>query len=84
MSFLFGAFAAPLRDAPRPLLRVKQDTPRDLGVDGNERASQKPFDGNPYTRLAGADQAALLIWDIDVFVSRRAEAINLRVDAARP
>jgi len=42
MSFLFGAFAAPLRDAPRPLLRVKQDTPRDLGVDGvKERARNR-------------------------------------------
>ena len=37
-----------------------------------KRASQKPFDGDPYTRLAGADQATDLIWDIDVFVSRRA------------
>jgi hypothetical protein len=32
--------------------RVKEDTPRDLGCQWNERASQKPFDGVPYTRLA--------------------------------
>jgi len=30
----------------------------------SERASQKPFDGNPYTRLAEADQAMRLIWHI--------------------
>jgi hypothetical protein len=63
--------ARPLRDAPRSALRVKQDTPRDLGVGMLKRAGQKPFDGDPYTRLAGAYKATRLIWDKDVFVSRR-------------
>jgi len=37
-----------------------------------ERASQKPFDGVPYTRLAtGLQGHERLIWTKDVFVSRR-------------
>src|ERR1700674_1648713 len=35
-----------------------------------KRASQKPFDGNPYTRLARAYKATGRIYDIDVLVSR--------------
>ena len=35
-----------------------------LSVWLNEKASKTPFDGNPYTRLAGADQAMRLIWHI--------------------
>jgi hypothetical protein len=34
---------------------MKQDTPRDLGVNIMKTASQKPFYGDPYTRLARAD-----------------------------
>ena|ERR1700683_2235647 len=37
----------------------------------NEKASQKPFDGIPYTRLAAGLQAATLMCAVDVFVSRR-------------
>ena len=39
----------------------------------NERASQRPFDEYPYTRLAEPkwDGLASVIWEIDVFVSRR-------------
>jgi hypothetical protein len=40
-------------------VRVKEDTPRDLGADENrKKASQKPFDGDPFTRLAEAEQAS--------------------------
>jgi len=35
-----------------------------------KKASQKPFDGNPYTRLARAYEATGGIYDIDVLVSR--------------
>jgi hypothetical protein len=52
------ALERPLRDAPAAALRVKQDTPRDPGADEDKGASQKPSDGSPYTRLAGANWAA--------------------------
>jgi hypothetical protein len=58
-------------------LRVKQDTPRDLGADGKERASQRPFDGNDRLteiRTRGSPEPNGLfglIWDIVVFVSSR-------------
>jgi hypothetical protein len=39
-------------------LRVERDTPRDLRCRENQRASQKPFDGYPYTRLARAQRAS--------------------------
>lgn len=37
----------------------------------NERASQRPFDEYPYTRLAEPNGLAKTIWDVDVLVSRR-------------
>jgi hypothetical protein len=49
--------------------------PRDPGANEDERASQRPFDGNPHTRLAGANRGCFFIWDKDVFVSRPAAAI---------
>ena len=55
--------------------------PRDPGANEDERASQRPFDGNdrfdgnPHTRLAGANHGCGIIWDKDVFVSRPAAAI---------
>lgn len=55
--------------------------PRDPGANEDERASQRPFDGNdrfdgnPHTRLAGANHGWCFIWDKDVFVSRPAAAI---------
>ena len=44
----------------------------------NERANQRPFDEYPYTRLAEPNGLASVIWDIDVFVSRRG-GINHRL-----
>jgi hypothetical protein len=38
--------------------RASEDTSRDLGVGKMKKASQKPFDGDPFTRLAGAEAAA--------------------------
>ncbi len=55
--------------------------PRDPGANEDERASQRPFDGNdrfdgnPHTRLAGANHGSSIIWDKDVFVSRPAAVI---------
>jgi hypothetical protein len=39
--------------------RTRHDTPRDQGANEIEGVSQKPFDGDPYTRLTRADKAAV-------------------------
>lgn len=69
-SFLF-ARRRPLRDAPRPAFAGRAGHPARSKCRENQRASQRPFDGKPYTRLARARWAADIIWDVDVFLSRR-------------
>ncbi len=49
------ALMRPSLDAPRPA--CSQRHLARLGANGNERASQRPFDGNPHTRLPGAERA---------------------------
>jgi hypothetical protein len=45
----------------------------------NERASQRPFDEYPYTRLAEPTGLTKIIWDVDVFVSRRGSDRQLAI-----
>jgi len=52
-AFCQRADATAARHARRSVASNKDD-PRDLGVRSIKGASQKPFDGDPYTRLAGA------------------------------
>ena len=51
---------------------VSRHPPRAMGCRfGKVESEQKPFDGDPYTRLAmGLNQAAPFIWTTSVFVSR--------------
>ena len=69
-SFLFARLWAATRcTAVGRCARVRH--PARIRCRENERASQRPFDQHPYTRLAEPNGLASVIWDIDVFVSRR-------------
>jgi hypothetical protein len=83
MSFLFCESSRLMQNnAPRLAIRMK--TPRAIWVPmKSERASQKPFNGNPYHAARQSPLGYFLIWAIDVFVSRPVAAIRAGIREKR-